>query len=1577
MKYHTTAFNIVASLLMLFIVLVLVVVFNVLQVMPNYAHALTESVLARLSGSGNLVISVSSLDTSLFKGLTLNELKISTREGVPIAEATTVSVQNPLYRFLWRPLYPQQVSISIHGLSVDTDQHVLDPYLLSSSETPTGIDIMELLEGRTISLTLSHSDFRYSSGKESTFRAEKVDAFASIRNGEVVQGRVSTGRAAFESTFGSAFIDGSTLSFGTTDLGTVGLRFDVARSDFSYQGAYTGSADLNRWGLSFTAESYEQLLEGSGQIGVDLSGIQVASEMFDHQALVTMQLINAGIELTSGEVTHFDLSIPSVALNYGSWESTLEALHVSGEDLGATDYSIHIDSPSFLSVTENQTVLAEVFAPEVRLQVSAPSERIQFDAERLVLQQQDHPLMKRLLGETVWDRIFLDDPYLLFVNNAETEERNIESSALLSSTTFIPYFETVQGDFSGSLSLDRSGGITRGQLFIDDFESTELPGLFRGSLLYLPDLPDSDDFSAEISHTNGIQLALGYDTREELARTTLRLNQTRPFEFISILQSLSPNVAALIESDTTLQGNVSFTVDPNFETGRASTDLGVTNLAVEDQRFNIATTFSGLLEPDSIRVDLATITTEGYRLSYQGSVDRTRFFPEGTLQISQVESGSTIASADFNRLASQRYEYRITSPIFAESSFAGDVSWEADDELNAHGVLAVPGAEYPVSIIFDQSIGLLSLDSDNASVLIDLLSTPGHITFDLALASLALPPMDGETLRGIGVVDGSIAADFSLAEELFIVTSPQLQITGLSWGDQDPFTFSLKFDADPQEMRIEDLLYDDPYGIVSGYLSVQNRSLVELMGGRLYNFSALGEMTGANDERIAISLFPKENNPGIAQGIVELQRFELGRFFSERESITLEASLVGETDLVESFFGHAIGELTLHDSESSLSAHIHAESQGIVLEEGVFNRGGMNITVDEMLIPYTGQAELSAQISIPFPIIWRDATTRAKVHGSAELAPAANLFEFVQSNFTGKHHWPDLTVSHSDVLILGDIPWESGTHVVSISPEMIAIRKGEGGTVEGSYHFGTGEVELETVAGFPIPLRAEGRITEREISLSITDLLFDITYVNSVLLEPIITFEGGLFSGSLLIDGPLSDPDYYGTLTANSVELTTFWTIGELFSLKNPVITVSENLATVSPSPVSAVHTSGRRAQGRVQLEASLERWSVPHYRIDILEMSNPISLWIPMITTDVNVNGMVNGSFSIDGTPTAETLYGDVTVSDTLISFGLPELPIWVNAKERTSIDMTLRTGRNVSFIFPNEEAPILRATFADEQAIDITVEAPSMATSFMGELAFRSGEIYYVQKNFYITEGSLRFPSSGTGLTEDFMPRLSLRARLREFEADGTRIDIYLVLQESRFDDLDPRFESIPMRSTNEILELLGQNLVSMGADRDSGATSVVAVASAATDVISRLGLLQTTTISLGFSNIIRESLGLDVFTIRTNLLQNILLEALPGIAADTAVSPIARYLDNTTMYIGKYLLDDFYLQGMLHFRRDYFGSQNTFLASDLRIDTELSVEWTNPLATFSFFTQPEELSVFDLFDTMGFSITKRFEF
>jgi hypothetical protein len=687
---------------------------------------------------------------------------------------------------------------------------------------------------------------------------------------------------------------------------------------------------------------------------------------------------------------------------------------------------------------------------------------------------------------------------------------------------------------------------------------------------------------------------------------------------------------------------------------------------------------------------------------------------------------------------------------------------------------------------------------------------------------------------------------------------------------------------------------------------------------------------------------------------------------------------VGETDLDKLAQGHASVTLENTARNSTIRSDIHLEDWGILMDNALYRKNDFTVTIPQGRFSYGGESFLSAQFASLSPLVWRDGSTTATISLSTNLPEAHTLFDWIENIPTSWDSIPTIQADHTKVNLLGAIPWSDGTHFITFDDGKISIEMGENGTIEGFYDFSTHRIDIRAIQGFPIPLLAQGTIEKDDMYVELNGIEFNIEYLNAIFLEPILTFGDSLATGSLIIDGPMDNPDYYGTLIANSAEVSTFWTPGELFSLKNPVITISENLATIAASPVSAVHSSGRRTRGTIQMEFTFEQWGLPHYRIDILEIEDPISLWIPLAPpVDVNVNAMAAGSFSIEGTPTEETLYGDVTVSEGLISFGVGELPNWFKPKTRTSIDMTIRTGRNVTFIFPNEESPILRATFADDQKIGITVEAPSMATTFSGELAFRSGEIYYVQKNFYITEGSLRFPSASTALDDDFMPRINLRARLREFEPDGTRVDIYMVLQEARFDDLNPRFESIPLRSTNEILELLGQNIVSASTARDSGLTSVVAVASAATDVISRLGLLQNTTVSLGFSSIIRESLGLDVFTIRTNLLQNILFEALPGVTADTTVSPIARYLDNTTMYIGKYLLEDFYLQGMLHFRQDSRGNSISFLANDLRIDTELSVEWTNPLATFSFFTQPDELSVFDLFDTMGFSITKRFEF
>ena len=55
----------------------------------------------------------------------------------------------------------------------------------------------------------------------------------------------------------------------------------------------------------------------------------------------------------------------------------------------------------------------------------------------------------------------------------------------------------------------------------------------------------------------------------------------------------------------------------------------------------------------------------------------------------------------------------------------------------------------------------------------------------------------------------------------------------------------------------------------------------------------------------------------------------------------------------------------------------------------------------------------------------------------------------------------------------------------------------------------------------------------------------------------------------------------------------------------------------------------------------------------------------------------------------------------------------------------------------------------------------------------------------------------------------------------------------------------------------------------------------------------------------------------------------------------------------------------------------SAGHFLAKDLILDTEISLDWDTPMGTLSVFTQPQELSVFDILDTIGFSVTKQIQY
>ena len=95
---------------------------------------------------------------------------------------------------------------------------------------------------------------------------------------------------------------------------------------------------------------------------------------------------------------------------------------------------------------------------------------------------------------------------------------------------------------------------------------------------------------------------------------------------------------------------------------------------------------------------------------------------------------------------------------------------------------------------------------------------------------------------------------------------------------------------------------------------------------------------------------------------------------------------------------------------------------------------------------------------------------------------------------------------------------------------------------------------------------------------------------------------------------------------------------------------------------------------------------------------------------------------------------------------------------------------------------------------------------------------------------------------------------------------------------------------------------------------------------------------------------------------------------------ISPLARYLDGTALYIGKYITPELYLEALAHLsaqRNTGEDNVSSFLSSDLSLDVEISLEWENPLCTVTFFTQPRSLTIDDAFRYLGLTFSKRFVF
>ena len=230
-------------------------------------------------------------------------------------------------------------------------------------------------------------------------------------------------------------------------------------------------------------------------------------------------------------------------------------------------------------------------------------------------------------------------------------------------------------------------------------------------------------------------------------------------------------------------------------------------------------------------------------------------------------------------------------------------------------------------------------------------------------------------------------------------------------------------------------------------------------------------------------------------------------------------------------------------------------------------------------------------------------------------------------------------------------------------------------------------------------------------------------------------------------------------------------------------------------------------------------------------------------------------------------------------------------------------------------------------------------------GDVDLKSGQLYYFQRNFYIEEGTIVFNESES----KFDPLLQVDAQIREIDNSGSPVTISLLVDNEPLSSFTPRFESSPPLSTIEIASILGTNLNTQFNRPQGELTSALMLTG---DLFSQFSIVRS------FEQQMKDVFKLDLFSIRTQMIQNVILERVlnQNITRDPeANASLGQYLDNTTLFLGKYLGNDLFLEAMLQIRQEPITA-GVFVEDELDLTLEVGLEWKTPFFLLNFSVNPD---------------------
>jgi hypothetical protein len=498
-----------------------------------------------------------------------------------------------------------------------------------------------------------------------------------------------------------------------------------------------------------------------------------------------------------------------------------------------------------------------------------------------------------------------------------------------------------------------------------------------------------------------------------------------------------------------------------------------------------------------------------------------------------------------------------------------------------------------------------------------------------------------------------------------------------------------------------------------------------------------------------------------------------------------------------------------------------------------------------------------------------------------------------------------------------------------------------------------GNFEASIGGALPISFTALGYLTSGRLEMDLIDVRTDLARFSPLLDDAEFRLDGGVAEGSLRIVGPFNDPDFYGTLVARDVTAEVDL-VPVLLGPTRIFFVFEEKTLTARETLVPAGD-----ALAAVSAQVVFDRWGVEQYLVTV-ETVGEAPLPVDSVFGAVLVRGDARGRLDFRGDRSNFSITGDLTASSTTIAIGEEEPEDEGENRRDTTVDLMIESGRGVEFLWPNENVPILRG-FADAgEVVSIAVQSETGSFGVDGSVGIQGGEIFYFDRSFYITAGEIVFAED----QNDFDPRLSVTAEIREVSDEGP-VRIYLVAEEKPLSQFSPRWRSDPPLSETDILALLGGTVFVSESGEPIDFSQAVLLTS---DFVSQFGLIRN------FERSVRDALQLDLFSIRTQLFQNLLRGVIDQNAAvplDTAVPSLGQYLDNTTLFAGRYLGTDLFLELLVQVSESEPEPGNEQSLTGIEVDSEVSLEWETPFFQLEWAFFPRDPSTLFLTDnTIRFS-------